>query len=165
MEITRLSNTYVVRRIEEQDVSEVFRLCGRNPQFYHYCPPAVTIEGIKADMHMLPPNKTMDDKYYMGFYHQGQLIAVMDLILGYPNEETAFIGFFIMNADFQGKGIGSQIIEDVCTYLKNSFFFVRLTYVKGNEQSEHFWIKNHFRRTGVTTRTKDYEMIVMQRAL
>lgn len=165
MEIKLLSDIYTVSVIEEEDVPEVFRLCEGNPQYYHYCPPAVTIEGIKADMHMLPPNKSMEDKYYMGFYHHGQLIAVMDLILRYPNEETAFIGFFMMNAKLQKKGIGSKIIEDMCAYLKNEFFFIRLAYVKGNKQSECFWIKNHFKRTGVTTQTKDYEAIVMQRAL
>lgn len=35
----------------------------------------------------------------------------MDLILNFPDNDTAFIGFFMMNQALQGKGIGSEIIR------------------------------------------------------
>lgn len=41
------------------------------------------------------------DKYYVGFYHKDKLVAVMDLIVKYPNDETAFIGFFMMAKKLQ----------------------------------------------------------------
>ena len=47
------------------------------------------------DMNALPPNKEMCDKYYLGFYDGEKLIAVMDFIMAYPDELTAFIGFFM----------------------------------------------------------------------
>lgn len=34
------------------------------------------------------------DKYYIGYFEGEKLVAVMDLILNFPNKETAFIGFF-----------------------------------------------------------------------
>lgn len=40
------------------------------------------------------------------------LIAVMDLILKYPNDETAFIGLFMVDSASQGKGTGTAIIEE-----------------------------------------------------
>ncbi len=40
----------------------------------------------------IPPNVNMDDKFYIGFYTDGTLLAVMDLIRNYPpkrnNEQT-----------------------------------------------------------------------------
>ena len=141
------------------------QLCEGNPLFYQYCPPPVSEEGIRADMRALPPGKGPEDKYYLGFWSGDGLVAVMDLILRYPNEETAFIGFFMMNAAMQGKGTGTKIIEEACAYLKRAFSFVRLGYVKGNRQSEAFWLKNQFCPTGAATRTADYEIIVMQRDL
>ena len=36
------------------------------------------------------------DKYYVGYFEEDRLGAVIDLILRYPNEETAFIGLFMM---------------------------------------------------------------------
>lgn len=162
MNIQRLSKTYEVTNLEEKDIPAVFQLCSQNPQYYQYCPPAVSREGIREDMQALPPGKCMKDKYYLGFWNGDELAAVMDLILEYPNAETAWIGFFMMNADMQGQGIGSKIVEEVCTYLKNRFKFVELGYVKGNKQSEGFWLKNGFRPTGAAAQTEDYEIIVMR---
>lgn len=107
----------------------------------------------------------MKDKYYIGFRGDERLIAVMDLVLEYPDKKTAFIGFFMMDTGMQGKEIGSGIIENVCRYLAKRFSYVRLGYVKGNMQSEHFWMKNKFSPTGTVTQTEDYEIVMMQRTL
>ena len=69
----------------------------------------------------------------------------MDLILGYPTDEIAFIGLFMTNICYQNKGVGSNIIGDVCDYLKRSGYKkVRIGVDKGNPQSNSFWKKNGF---------------------
>ncbi len=165
IDINELSKFYTVRKLEEKDIAEIFELCKKNPQYYHYCPPAVSIDGIKEDMTVLPLGKSKEDKYYIGFFDGTKLVAVMDLISGYPDEETAFIGFFMMNAALQGKGIGSGMIEDICDYLKEVFSKVRLGYVKGNKQSENFWLKNRFEKTGLEKEQENYTIVVMERKL
>lgn len=165
MNIKELSKTYTVQKLEENDISGIFELCKKNPQYYRYCPPEVTKDAIKEDMTALPPNKTMKDKYYIGFFDGTKLVAVMDLIAGYPNEETAFIGFFMMDADLQGQGIGTQIIGEACDYLKDNFSKIRLGYVKGNKQSESFWLKNQFEKTGIESKQKKYTVVMMEREL
>ena len=40
------------------------------------------------------------------------------MIDDYPDEETCFIGFFMVNILYQGQGIGSEIIESVLVYVK-----------------------------------------------
>lgn len=165
MEVQLLSETYMVSVLEDRDVPAVVQLCEGNPLFYQHCPPPVSEEGIRADMRALPPGKGLEDKYYLGFWSGGGLVAVMDLILRYPDEKTAFIGFFMMNAAMQGRGIGTKIVDEACACLKREFSFIRLGYVKGNCQSKAFWTKNRFRPTGVTTKTEDYEIVVMQREL
>lgn len=69
----------------------------------------------------------------------------MDLILGYPTDEIAFIGLFMTNINYQNKGIGSNIIRDVCNNLKQlDFKKVRIGVDKENPQSNYFWKKNGF---------------------
>ena len=69
----------------------------------------------------------------------------MDLIDGYPEPETAFIGFFMMNKDLQGQGIGTAIIQETAAYLKTAGkTAIRLAIDKGNPQSTYFWKKNGF---------------------
>lgn len=165
MEIQALSKEYTVTIIQEKDITAVFELCKNNPQYYSYCPPNVSIEGIKKDLKALPAGKTFEDKYYLGFWDNGILVAVMDLILSYPDDETAFIGFFMVNSDFQQKGIGSGITRDIFICLRERFKYVRLGYVMGNKQSEDFWKKNGFSPTGIVTQTGHYNIITMQKEL
>lgn len=70
----------------------------------------------------------------------------MDLILGYPTEEIAFIGFFMTNVQYQNKGIGSNILSDTCDYLRDlGYKQVRLGVDKGKPQSFSFCFQNRFR--------------------
>ena len=51
----------------------------------------------------------------------------------------------MMNAALQGRQIGSAIIQDVCTYLKQTGkTAIRLGIAKDNPQANHFWKKNGF---------------------
>ena len=164
--IEQLSKKYSVRKLTDTDVAAVYALCKENPLYYQYCPPFVTEESIRADMAALPPHKTMEDKYYLGFYDADKLLAVMDLILGFPKEETAFVGFFMVNKEYQSKGLGTALMEEVYAYLKQcGFRFLRLGFVKGNPQSEHFWLKNGFKRIGVEAQNEGYVVVVMEKKL
>lgn len=77
----------------------------------------MTKESIAGDLKALPPGKTSEDKYYIGFYDNNVLIAVMDLIKSFPDDETVLIGLFMMNKSVQRRGIGSRIINDLSEYL------------------------------------------------
>ncbi len=146
MDFHLLSRSYTVKRLDKVDVDAAFELMSKNTVFYQYHPPFVTKESIIKDMEALPPQKSDEDKYYVGFFENQTLIAVMDLILAYPDEETAFIGFFMTDVRYQRKGIGSKMIREVCACLKASGCKkVRLGVDKGNPQSYAFWVKNQFR--------------------
>lgn len=166
MNIELLSSRFKVKYIEESQIDEVYELCKGNPIYYKYCPPYITVQGIKKDMIALPNGKTLEDKYYIGFYDNNKLVAIMDLISKYPDEETAFIGFFMMSQERQGKGEGTNIITEVCGYLKEiGFLKVKLGYVKGNSQSETFWRKNHFLKTGIERQEEGYVVVQMEKKL
>ena len=166
MDVSLLSDRYLVQMMGESDVERIYELCRKNSLYYQYCPPFVSEESIISDMKALPPNKDMWDKYYVGYFDGERLIAVMDLIMGFPDETTAFIGFFMTDAAIQNTGIGSGIIEDLCVYLAQiGISKVRLGRVKDNPQAEHFWHKSKFVETGDFYDTDKYTVIVAQRYL
>jgi len=158
MNISRFSTEFIVRNLDRGDIPAVLVLCEGNPLYFEYCPPMATAETIADDMTALPPGMTKAQKYYVGFFLDSinnlsnnlsasaeKLIAVMDIIDGYPQPGTAFIGFFMTDAEAQNKGIGSRIISDCTAQLKSEGFdTIRLAWVKGNPQAEHFWLKNGF---------------------
>lgn len=166
MDYSNFSGRYLVRRLTEEDVSGIYELCRQNPQYYRHCPPFVTEQSIRKDMQALPPRKTPEDKYYLGYFERDRLIAVMDLIDRCPGEDMVFIGFFMMDCSLQGQGIGSGIIGELCGYLSRAGrSAVRLGWVEGNLQAERFWHKNGFEETGLVTETEEYRIVIAQREL
>ena len=145
MDINALSKRFRVLRLGEEDVERIYELSCGNRIFYQYHPPFVTRESIREDMTALPPHKTEKDKFYVGFFEREELIAVLDLILGYPEETVAWIGLFMMEACRQNRGIGSAIIGEIRQCLKaRGYKELRLGVDRGNPQSYAFWSKNGF---------------------
>lgn len=166
MEISKLSAKYSVRKLEKDDVDIIYNLSRENLIFYQYHPPFVTKESILEDIEALPPGKTYDDKFYIGFFDADALVAVMDLILDYPQKKIAFIGLFMMNMDFQGRGVGTGIIQECAAYLAVlGYEKLQLGIDKGNPQSEAFWTKNGFRLTGREIPNDFSAYLYMERAL
>ncbi len=145
IDIRKLSSHYQVRVMCDEDAHELLDFCMENTQYYQYCSKEPSLELILTDLHITPPGIEESAQYYVGFYENNMLVAIMDLIDGFPREEFCYIGFFMMNKKLQGKQIGTEIIKEVCRYLKKiSFAAVRLGIDKGNPQSTHFWKKNGF---------------------
>ena len=145
IDISKISGLYDIRRLDDSDAESILSFCQKNTQFYEYCKAEPTREQVLNDLHITPPDIDLSDKYYIGFYRNKTLIAVMDLIDGYPEPEITFIGFFMMNKDLQGQGIGTAIIQETASYLKiTGKTAIRLAIDKGNPQSTHFWNKNGF---------------------
>lgn len=140
------SEKYAVRELTPADVPTVLRLMQGIPCIFgtaaeRRCHRSVHLR----DMSIVPGKKTLEDKYYVGFYRGEALAAMMDLIDGYPEDDIAFVGFFMMDISLQGTGEGTKIISRLCAELKNQGIHrVRLGIDKGNPQSTHFWRKNGF---------------------
>ena len=146
LEIDKISSKYNVYRLDESDIDEIFDLCKKNKLFYKYCEANISKDQIKQDLNITPEGFDIKNKYYLGFYDKEKLIAVMDLLDGYPDSESVFIGFFMMNIDYQGKQIGSFIIEELVEYLRKiNIKQIHLGIDKDNPQSNNFWKKNGFR--------------------
>ena len=145
IDINKFSNRYDVRKLTLNDVQMIYTFCKRNTQYYKYCGKELTIELIEKDLKITPPGIPIEQKYYIGFFNQNTLVAVMDLEDGYPNDDYIYIGFFMMDYDLQGRGIGSMIISEALDYLhKQGFQKCQLGIDKDNPQSNHFWRKNGF---------------------
>ena len=145
IQIEKLSDLYTVRRLTDADVPMLYAWMLRNDQYFRYCGGSTTPERVRQDLTLCPPGTTPAQKRYVGFFDADTLVAVMDLIDGYPDADTAFIGFFMVNKDLQGQGTGTAIVRDVLAALRAlGYTAVRLGIDKENPQSNHFWRKNGF---------------------
>lgn len=146
LNISKFSRNYSVRYMNDSDADDILGFCLQNTQYYEYCEKKPSRELILNDLHLTPPGTPAESKHYVGFFDRESLAAVMDLVEGYPDDESAFIGFFMMDKSRQGRQIGTGIIQEVCNYLKQTGIRrILLGIDKGNPQSTHFWKKNGFR--------------------
>ena len=166
MEYEKLSDTYSIKKLDQMNLDEVFELCGKNTLYYQYCPPFITKDHVIEDMAALPPGKTKRDKFFLGYFEKENMIAILDLIMGYPDKNTVYIGLFMTDIKIQGQGIGTKIIEEVCDYLnKIDIQRSEQALVKGNTQSEKFWNKNNFEFIRETSSNAAEHVIVAERVL
>ena len=166
LDIERASAHYSVRLLTEADIPELYRLCVSNPRYYGYMRCAPDPETLKGELIALPPGRTLEDKYFAGIYRDGRMIAILDLITGYPNPKTAFIGWFMVDSALQGNGIGRGFIAELCAYLKDSGFDqIRLGCIEDNAEGRRFWERNGFCYTGNQYSTEHYTVLVLQKSL
>ncbi len=145
IDIKKLSKRYTVRKLNLDDVQMIYAFCKRNTQYYEYCGKEPSIELIEKDIEIAPPGILIEQKYYIGFFDNDKLVAVMDLVDGYPACDYVYIGFFMMDCELQGNGIGSKIVSESLEYLsEQGFQKCQLGIDKDNPQSNHFWRKNGF---------------------
>ena len=163
-----LPPNYSVRKLQpvDADIKKIYALESSNPLFYQYHPPFVTRQSILDDMAALPPGKTMADKFYIGFFDGETLIAVLDLILAYPDKHAAYIGFFMVDKSHQKQGTGSRLVADIEVAMrKEGMRHIRLAIDEGNPQSRAFWTKNGYAPCGPAVPNDFSAYIPMQKEL
>ena len=163
LNISQLSTKYKIKKMGEEDVSRILNLEYDNPLYFAYCPPKPCRETVLNDLKALPEGKSHEDKFYIGFFENDCLIAIMDFILSFPEEDTIFIGLFMMDSKESGKGKGSTIIAEAFTAWKSEGYKkVRLAYMKGNMQSRSFWRKCGFTEIGVEKENEQGIAVIME---
>lgn len=139
------SSRCAVRYLTGAELPALERLCRSNPLYYRCIGEEPDAEALREMLSLLPPGKDPDSKYFVGFYKNERLLAVLDLIDGYPDGQTAYIGFFMVDAARSGRGLGTALIGELCEYLRAAGFSrVRLAYGVNNPQAARFWTKNAF---------------------
>lgn len=92
-------------------------------------------------LHDLPPGKTTDDKLALGIRtEKGELIGVLDLVDGYPQDSVCFIGLLLLRPDYRGNGLGCQIMRCVAHWAaRQGFKALMLGVVEENQVGIRFW--------------------------
>ena len=153
---------YDIISIDESNINDVYCLCKSNKKYYEYLQENLTLDNVKKIMTDLPPNKDLSDKYLMGFCQNGELIAVLDLVDGYPQKDIAFIGLFLVDNNYHNRGVGRYIISNLLEFLQNNkFISCELGVIEDTQEAIIFWEKMGFRRTGTVYRHEKYDVIMM----
>ena len=166
-DISMLSSDYKVSRITEADISSVFKLARSNRRYYRHLGQRPTMRSLTDIISEVPEGTSPESKHFVGFYgDDGALVAVLDLITGYPESDDAFIGWFMVDAELQGQGIGSQIFADVRAAMKGQGYdYLSLGVIKENTEAISFWEGQGFAFSGREKESGGHTVAHMERAI
>ena len=166
MNLENIFAPYKARKLTEADVPDILDLYLENTEYFKHCPPSPNRETVKEDMVALPPKKEFADKYFIGIFDDNFLVAVMDLIDRYPDNQTVFIGLLMVSKSYQRKGIGTYITKALSQTLRTEGYVrIRLGYVKTNLSAQSFWLKQGFQPTGAESVRENYTVIEAEKIL
>jgi ribosomal protein S18 acetylase RimI-like enzyme len=101
---------------------------------------------------VLPEGTPYDDKFVYGVCLGGQMIGCADVVRGYPDPSTAFIGLLLIAEDSRRRGCGTtayQTLESVILGW-DGVERIRLSVVESNPEAVPFWRSVGFEPTGET---------------
>ncbi len=94
----------------------------------------------------LPPGNSIDDKFLWGLFRQKhELVGVLDVVRGYPDETTWWIGLLLLAPQIRSHHLGEKVVKGFTDYVKKKGgSAVMLGVVEENAQAFRFWSKMGF---------------------
>jgi hypothetical protein len=74
---------------------------------------SINFAQIDKDVHAKPDIVASEDKkYFLIKDKQNKPIAILDYLLNYPDKNTVFLGFLLVDKTCQSQGIGRAILKE-----------------------------------------------------
>jgi ribosomal protein S18 acetylase RimI-like enzyme len=111
---------YAVRVVGPDDEEKIRALLESDPDFFvstQGAPPGPTDAlGLLNEM---PEGKELRDKFvYSAFNRNGALSVVIDLLRGYPKDDTWYLGLIFVAPANRGLGLGTRTLEAICAHVR-----------------------------------------------
>ena len=133
-------------RLGREDAPQVLAFLRSRMDYFACVGEELTLESVREGRTVHPPHTQAGQKWYVGLWRAGKLCAVADLVAGYPDGETLFIGLFVVGAGAQGKGLGRRLIEELSARAgARGGRRMRLGCVEENQAGHKFWLAQGFR--------------------
>ena len=128
-------------RLHEGDLASVTEFCQECSAFFTL----VTGESPAVEIahHLLesrPPEVDPTRKYVIGFTRKDKLVAVVDLLDGFPVETEWYAGLLLLAPDERGRGLGTLVWDAMETWIRAAGGrHVRLVVQQQNPGAARFW--------------------------
>jgi hypothetical protein len=98
----------------------------------------------------VPSNFERSKKYVYGIFLNSQPVGCIDVLRGYPSEDTAMIGLLLLAESEQAKGLGKLAYRSLESIISSwsEVSRIRISVVRTNDEVLGFWKKMGFLETG-----------------
>lgn len=152
---------------QKKEIEAALSIYKSNPEYFSLMGnEEVSIQSIYKDFAKLPKAIKCSLKLYGLIYIDDEPIAVIDYLIGYPDKESAFLGFLIIDIKKQKKGYGKAIynyIEEI--FIKEEIKKIKLGVLEKNENALAFWKSLGFKHTEDSKNQDGYLVKVFEKSL
>ena len=108
-------------------------------------------DAAKEMLAALPPDFLLKNKYVFLITAKEQAIGCVDILRGFPQQETAMLGLLLLREDAQGQGLGKASYAATEKFIRSwpEIRKVRIGVVATNNGVLPFWKARGFLDTGV----------------
>lgn len=166
------TSKYIIAPISAENIDSVFPVLESNEYFYSRTSNhPVTEEELVADIYVLPPNTSLSQKHFIAFFENNSTdcFAVLDIVEGYPDNKTVYLGFVMLKDSYQNKGLGGSIIRTLSVLAgQNGFTRIELGCYEENEIGYNFWLRMGFSVIRTSEREMDgisYRLFSMEKQI
>lgn len=137
---------HILRSDSEADIAALFALFEQAAEYSLLVEGrAPTPEDARNELVELPPGKSAVDKFFGGYWQRGLLVGCADLIRGYPDPETAYLGLLLFAPAHRGRGLGVAALEHLAGLARSwGCTALRLAVIDKNLRGLNFWRRQGF---------------------
>ena len=101
--------------------------------------------------HDLPPGKISEDDYLFGIYLRSEMIGCADLLRGYPDEKTVYLGLVLISERYQNRGLGVRACMELEKVVLSwpEISVIRGSVIRTNDIVLSFWKRMGAEDTGI----------------
>lgn len=135
-----------VVRLDEADFSALSRLCLRSTTFFELIDGRPATEATAAEiLGPLAPEYAHGTKHVFGLKLSRELIAVAELLQGYPHATDWYIGLLLIDPSCRRQGLGARFCAGMLTWIRQlGGSAVRLVVQEQNADARMFWERQGF---------------------
>ena len=117
---------------------------------YMECGRAVQPGDAHTYLFDLPPGKSLDDKFTFAIEEKSRIVAILDLMRGYKDKNSWWIGLLLISPAMRGKGLGRRIVDYLVKNLSAiGVHQIQLAVLEENSAGYVFWQKMGFQQIEV----------------
>jgi ribosomal protein S18 acetylase RimI-like enzyme len=138
-----------LKKIDHTSQALVQTLLDAAPTYYLLIDGVPNAGSAKAVFEELPPGRTHADKHVLLIEEDGVPAGVIDLVIGYPKDNIAYIGLLVVDESHQGRGLGRASFQILENYIRNfDVDSIQLGVNDTNHPGMSFWTKLGFQKNG-----------------
>jgi ribosomal protein S18 acetylase RimI-like enzyme len=98
-----------------------------------------------------PPGCDPAQSVRLGVFTHGQLVAITEMAMGYPDAQTAYLGFLLIAPQARGRRLGTYALHYLQSRARGmGATAICLGVLEANPRGRAFWQREGFQDTGIS---------------